>query len=207
MDSGPTPRTLARQPRQQRAQDRFERILVAARELLREQGLAGFSIPELAERLEYPRATVYKFFPTPYAVLNELLKRDLHALEEQLYRRVRRLVGKPWQDTVRAYVGAAARFYDANPVARLLILGGPATSEGHRALEMTIQHLGGLARGLMVAAGAKLPPRIDIAALAIEIGTAAFRLSYFLHGEITREYRAEAADAMIAYLARYAPDS
>ena len=200
---------LPRLPLQQRAKDRFERVLEEAEILLLESGLGGFSIPLLAERLGYPRATIYKFFPTPYAVLNELLRRCLGRLEEALVREAAPVVtqGLPWREAARLLVTHAAAFHNANPVARLLILGGPVSDESYRAQEITIQHLGSLTRRLFATIGVTLPEEPDVATLAIDIGTTCFRHSVFLHGEITPAYRDEAVYAMVSYLSRYADGS
>ncbi|HZR37597.1 MAG TPA: TetR/AcrR family transcriptional regulator [Nevskia sp.] len=197
---------LPRQPLQQRAKDRFERVLEEAEALLLEAGLGGFSIPLLAERLGYPRATIYKFFPTPYAVFNELLRRCLARLEETLVREAAPVMaqGLPWREAARVLVTQAAAFHNANPVARLLILGGPVSDESYRAQEITIQHLGSLTRRLFDTVGIRVPQEPDVATLAIDIGTTCFRHSVFLHGEITPAYRDEAVYAMLAYLSRYA---
>jgi AcrR family transcriptional regulator len=191
---------LPRRPRQARAIDRCERVLDAAESLLEDTGLAGFSIPQLAERLGYPRATIYKFFPTPYAVVNELARRHLDRLEAELNANAARIAGLAWPQAVEAMVALAAAFYERHPVARIVILGGPLTDASYRAQELTIQRLGGLARGLLAHQGIVLPRSPDVAMLAVELGTSTFRLSHFLHGRITPEYRAEAARAMVAYL-------
>ncbi|MDR3417891.1 MAG: TetR/AcrR family transcriptional regulator [Nevskia sp.] len=198
---------LARQPLQQRAKDRFERVIEASESLLLEKGLEGFSIPLLAERLGYARATIYKFFPTPYAVYNELLRRYLARLEEALYRAGAdsQASSISWQEATAAFVSLAADFHNANPVGRLLILGGPVTDESYRAQEITIAHLGSLTRRLLAGAGIVLPEmEPDTAALAVDIGTTCFRHSVFLHGTVTPSYRDEAVYAMVAYLSRYA---
>lgn len=200
-------RATARQPQQTRARERCEQVLDAARALLRAQGLAGFSIPVLAERLGYTRASIYKFFPTPNAILNELMQHELSRLEARLARRSTAVLSLPWAEALRAVVHEAAAFYKANPVARILVLGGPVGDEGYRAQEITIQRLGGLTRSLLLVRGIRLPQRApDAATLAVEIGTACLRLSQFVHGEITPAYREEAVHAMHAYLARYVQD-
>ncbi|MES1942505.1 regulatory protein TetR [Salinisphaera sp. PC39] len=204
MEAALDERAIARKPQQQRAKDRFERVLDTAETLLLEAGLGGFSIPELANRLGYTRASIYKFFPTPYAVLNELLNRHLHALETELNRHAERLLDLPWPRLTEAIVTLAADFHNAHPVGRLLILGGPVTDDSYRAQEITIQHLGRLARVLMHRQGVELPDEPDAATLAVDIGTTCFRVSFFKHGEITPAYRDEAARAMVAYLSHYA---
>jgi AcrR family transcriptional regulator len=195
----------ARQPQQSRGRARFEQVLQEARKLLRAEGLNGFSIPALAERLDCPRASIYKFFPTPYAVLNELVQRYLAELEAQLTKRSRDVLELDWPEAMKAIVWEAVRFYNANPLARLLVLGGPVSDDSYRAQELTIQRLGNLTRELLLKVGVQLPKsRPDAATLLIEIGTSCLRVSQFLHGEITPEYREEAYQAMRAYLARYA---
>jgi AcrR family transcriptional regulator len=196
---------LPRQPLQQRAKARFENVLAEAEILLLELGLNGFSIPLLAERLGYPRASIYKFFPTPYAVYNELLRRYLARLEQALAQGAGPVVarGVPWHEAAASLVQHAAEFHNSHPVARLLILGGPVSDESYRAQEITIQHLGGLTRQLFASTGISLPAEPDVASLAVDIGTTCFRHSVFLHGEITPAYRDEAAYAMISYLSRY----
>jgi AcrR family transcriptional regulator len=199
---------LPRQPLQQRAKDRFERVLEAAEAVLLEAGLAGFSIPVLAQRLSYPRATIYKFFPTPYAILNELLRRHLAQLEQDLALKAASFPAKQsWREVATAVVHFAAEFHNANPVGRLLILGGPVTDESYRTQEINIQHLGSLARQLLANQGIAVPQSPDVAVLAVDIATTCFRQSVFLHGVITPEYREEAAYAMVAYLSRYAAAS
>jgi AcrR family transcriptional regulator len=195
----------ARQPQQQRARERFEKVLNEAERLLVDKGMSGFSIPELAERLDMTRASIYKFFPTPYAVLNELTRRHLGLLEKNLTAVGPDMLTAPWHEAIDILITAGATFYNSNPVASILILGGSTTDESYQALEITIDRLGKYGRALLVSRGIELPtPPPDVAVLAAEIVTTTYRLSYYLHGEITEPYRAEAAYAMEAYLSRYA---
>ncbi len=197
-------RALARQPQQLRSRERFDLVLDRARQILRRDGLSGFSIPVLAERLGFNRASIYKFFPTPYAVLNELVRRALEQLDARLTARAGQLVDRPWPEALRAVTFEAAAFYNDDPVARLLILGGPVTDDSYRVQELAIRKLGGLTRALLESRGIQLPrSRPDAAMLLVDIGTTCFRVSQFLHGEITREYREEAVLAMQAYLVRH----
>ncbi len=198
------PAFVARKPQQQRAKDRIDVVLAAAEALLLESGLSGFSIPTLAERLEFPRATIYKFFPTPYAVLNEVAERQLTELEEHLAGYAERLAeAKDWQETVTRMVYAASDFYVRHPVAQIVLLTGPISDASFRALEYTIARLGALTRTLFAQRGIHIPDGSpDVAALAVEFGTASFRMSYFLHGRMTPEYTQASADVMLAFLAK-----
>jgi AcrR family transcriptional regulator len=204
MNQASESKVFPRQPLQQRAKDRFERVVDEARALLLEQGLGGFSIPELATRLGYSRATIYNFFPTPYTIFNELTRRYLAQLEEMLLLGAQDLMHLPWQQGAQAMADFAARFYNDNPVARILILGGPVTEESYRAQELMIQRLGQLVQTVFAQRGIALPAeQPNVPLLAVELGTTCYRVSYFLHGEITPQYQAEAGKAMIAYLSGY----
>ncbi len=204
MNQALVPDGFPRQPLQQRAKDRFERVVDGARLLLLESGLGGFSIPELATRLGYSRATIYNFFPTPYTIFNELTRRYLNELEALLFHGAQKLLQVPWQDGARGMAALAAGFYNANPVARLLMLAGPITDESYRAQELMIQRLGRLVQQVFTQRGIPLPPAPpDVSLLAVELGTTCYRVSFFLHGEITPQYQEEAGKAMIAYLSCY----
>jgi len=191
----------ARPPLQERSRLRVSLILEAAERLLHAEGLSGFSIPVLAEQLGYPRATIYKFFPTPYALLNTLAERHLEALEKVLYRQAEDLAKEAdWRGVSRRMVEAAAGYYREQPVACILLLGGPVTDESYRSLEYTINRLGKLTHNMLQQAGLTLAENPCEAALAIEYGTASFRFSYFLHQTITPEYIEAAGDVMIAFI-------
>ncbi|WP_162932664.1 TetR/AcrR family transcriptional regulator [Solimonas sp. K1W22B-7] len=193
-----------RAPLQQRGQARFELVLEEARKLLIEQGMAGFSIPVLAERLGFTRASIYNFFPTPYAVLNELARRELQDMEQRLVALPAAHPPMSWTEQVRLTVDTAARFHNERPVARLLILGGAQTDESYRAQAMTIDHLGSLSQRLFADAGILLPREpVDVMVLAVDLGTTCFRHSVLLHGHITDAYREEATRAMLRYLTPY----
>lgn len=192
---------IARPPLQERSRLRVGLILEAAERLLHAEGLSGFSIPVLAEQLSYPRATIYKFFPTPYALLNTLAERHLEALEKALYSQAENLMKEAdWRGVTRRMVEAAAGYYREQPVACILLLGGPVTDESYRSLEYTINRLGKLTHNMLQQAGLNLAENPCEAALAIEYGTASFRFSYFLHQTITPEYIEAAGDVMIAFI-------
>lgn len=204
-----TARFIARTPVQERSRNRVQLILQTAEALLGDVGLGGFSIPLLAERLDCPRATIYKFFPTPYALFNTLAEQHLAALEQALLARasveLQLRSGPDWRDATRAIVRAAADYYREHPVACILLLGGHATDDSFRAMAYTVDRLGRLTHQLLVHAGITLRTSApDESALAIEFGTTCFRVSYLLHKDITHDYVEAGADAMIAFIERRA---
>lgn len=203
MNDALDPLAVARQPTQQRARERFDRILGEAETLLLEAGLSGFSIPALAGRLGYTRGSVYAYFPTPYAILNELVAGYLVDLEALFNARAERLRTLGWREGIAAVVDVAAGYHNANPAARLLILGGAVTDDGFRAQEQTNRRLGELGRRIW-GQEMDLPARQpDAATLVVDIGMACFRRSFFEHGRITPAYREAAVVAMTGFLAAY----
>jgi AcrR family transcriptional regulator len=195
--------SAARPPQQVRGRQRFERILEAAEAQLIQGGLSSFSIPELASSLNCTRTSIYHFFPSPYAILNELTRRHLITLEEEVEKLSYAIEGKPWQQVISEVADIVTNYYNHHKGAGILILGSVASHESHQALHLTISHIGRHVDTLMRAIGVTLADENpDAKALVVELGTACLRLSYFLHGEITPAYRRECAAAMIAYLER-----
>ncbi len=204
-----TSRFIARTPVQERSRNRVSLILQTAEALLVEVGLGDFSIPLLAERLDSPRATIYKFFPTPYALLNALAEQHLAALEltlqEQAMLELQARTEMGWREGTRNMISNAAAYYRQHPAACILLLGGHATDDSFRAMEYTITCLGRLTRHMLQHARITLRSSApDECALAIEFGTTCFRVSYLLHKDITPEYVEAGADAMIAFIEKRA---
>lgn len=198
------PRALAKQPQREAGFQRYKSVLDGADALLREVGLAGFSIPALAERLGYTRRSIYKFFPSPYAILNELTQIYLDRLQVHLQTTAESLPDDlAWQALIHEMDRAAAEFHNAHSVSRLLILGGAVTDESFRVTEYSIRKLGQLLTRLLARYDVKLPTEPDVASLAVDIGTAVFRVSTLYHGRITDAYVAESSHAMVAYLDRH----
>jgi AcrR family transcriptional regulator len=172
--------------------------------MLTERGLVDFSIPELAVRLRYSRAAIYNFFPTPNAIFHALSQRYLLELETSLLRGAPSPETLTWQDGAHAFTKLAGHFYNQNPAACALILGGPASNEGYVGQALLMQRLSALLQQRFARRGIVLPNApADVALLSVEIGTACLRTSFFLHGKVTADYEREAAEAMIAYLSRY----
>lgn len=202
------PRAQAIQPQRRAGERRYQSVLEAADSLLEEGGLSGFSIPTLAERLGYTRRSIYKFFPTPYAILNELTKTYLERLEAHLVSHFKaENHDQSWEDVVMKINLEGAKFHNANPVSRMLILGGAVTDESFRATEFCIQQLGAIVRDIFSERGVSIPREPDVASLAVDIGTSVFRVSNLYHGHIDETYGRESGRAMIAYLKLYVEPS
>lgn len=197
-------RAVARQPIKLPSRARFEGVLDAAEQLLLEQGFNGFSIPSLAERLGYTRASIYHFFPTPHALLNELSRRYYEESSKQVMAVALASSGLPWRDVMEQVLKFAADYYNARPVARMLLLGRLMTDENFNIQEQTNQQLGQLFRGLFQARGIELPQEPDVGWIAVDIVDGILRHSQYRYDRITDSCRDEALRAVTAYLAPYA---
>lgn len=200
------PLAVAKVPRQQRARDRFEAVLKEAEKVLESEGLVGFSIPVVAERLGMTRGSVYAYFPTPYAVLNELVQRYLAELESLYVEHAYELEGKTWWNAIEWAMDQAVIYHNQHPAARLLILGGAVSDTSYRSLESLLKRLGGMTQGVWQHYDKNrtpLPTDVDVFTLAIDIGLACFRRSFFEHGEIRTEYKDAGVHAMRCFLLPY----
>ena len=200
-------RALARQPTKPPSRARFEGVLDEAEKLLLEQGLNGFSIPVLAERLGYTRASIYHFFPTPYAMLNELSHRYFKESSSLIIELTQGFGGLPWRDMLERVVAFAAEYYNERPIARMLLLGGPVTDQSFRIQEQTNEQLGAMIHAEFQKRGIELPKEPDVAWITVDIADGILRHSQYRYEHITDPCRDQAVHAMTAYLARYTDES
>ncbi len=97
-DEGERPSLEVRhRPVQQRGRIRFDAILAAARHLLVERGVEGFTIEDVALRAAIPVGSVYQYFPNKFAVVVELDAQDTAALVRDLESGADRFPSADWQ--------------------------------------------------------------------------------------------------------------
>jgi AcrR family transcriptional regulator len=200
----PDQRAVARLPTKAPSRIRFQGILDEAERLIAECGLGGFSIPALAERLGYTRASIYHFFPTPYAVLNELSRRYFQESAALImeFARARELL--TWRELLDQVMTFTADYYNQRTAARILLLGGAIADQNHLVAEETNQQLGELFRILFQMRGVDLPKEPDVAWILVDIVDSVLRHSQHRYRRITDECRDEALRAATAYVSFYA---
>ena len=69
-------------PRQARARERVESILVAARDIIEHEGVEPLSTQRIAKVAGIPVGSVYQFFPNKHSIVLELAKRSLIPMNE-----------------------------------------------------------------------------------------------------------------------------
>lgn len=90
----PTPR-VRREPKQERSQARFEAILAVALELIAARGYEAVSMREIAREAGLPIASLYLYFPTKLAIVQEVWQRYTGSVGERLQADLALLDGAP----------------------------------------------------------------------------------------------------------------
>jgi len=106
---------VRRRPVRERGRVRFDAILTAARELLLERGLEGFTIEDVAQRAGIPIGSVYQYFPNKFAVVVELDAQDTAALVADLVSSAGRFPAVDWQHETNHLIDVIARHWAAEP--------------------------------------------------------------------------------------------
>jgi len=194
---------IAKRPTHAKSRQRFEKILDEAEKIVEESGLSGFSIPVLAERLGFTRASIYHFFPTPFAVLNEL---EMRYHEDSKLQIIDAGVGSAklsWEQIVRVGIEKTAEYYNQRPVARMLLLGRLMSGDNINIQEQNNLQLANVFRGLFSSFGITLPTEPDVGWIAIDIVHSVFSHSQYVHKTITPACVDEAYNACTGYLRCY----
>ncbi|MBB2495284.1 TetR/AcrR family transcriptional regulator [Aquipseudomonas ullengensis] len=99
----PTPR-VRREPKQERSQVRFEAILKVALELIAARGYEAVSMREIAREASLPIASLYLYFPTKLAIVQEVWQRYTSSVGERLQADLAQISGAPDSATAGAMI-------------------------------------------------------------------------------------------------------
>lgn len=196
----------SRKPRAS-SQARIAQILVAARELLTEEGMANLSIYSVAERAAIPPSSVYHFFSSVPSLL-EGLTSDIHgAFRACLLDPIDHDALFNWHDLSRIIEHRMLAIYANDAAARQLILAQHGLAEVTQADHQHDLELGRLMQALFDRHFPlpQLPIDIDVFALAMELGDRVYARSVQLHGSITPRMAEEGMRVVDAYLGLYLP--
>jgi AcrR family transcriptional regulator len=115
-------------PVQRRGRLRFDAILVAARSLLSERGLEGFTVEDVATRAGIPVGSIYQFFPNKFAIVAELDARDTEALVDDLLAAAGRFPTDDWQRETDRIIDLIATHWVDDPSRRAVWLAMRSTA-------------------------------------------------------------------------------
>lgn len=196
-----------RVPVQGRSQERIARVMQAAEMLLVELGPEAASIPEIASAADVPRASIYQYYPDKYALFAHMAEVHMEKLGSHISAAQPRGGQLHWHKLVHTIISAAAGYYNANPVASILLLKGPF---GQRDRDAHLAKDAELARQfrLLIATNKKSrrrpPHQPDVMAIAVELAFAVLKYGYAHKGTISNAVCDEAARAVICYLSEWA---
>jgi AcrR family transcriptional regulator len=192
----------SRSPLQERSQQRVAAALQAAGQLLERIGPEETSIPEIAKESGVPRASLYQFYPSKYALFAHLAQIHLLRVEYIVKAALLDVKGKSWEEIVVLLTEQVADYYDATPVASILVLGGPFSRSSYLAQEVTIERVASIIRRFFALIDPPLivPEQPDVATLSVEISFACMKHGYFRENFISAVTREQASSAAIAYL-------
>ncbi len=120
--------TIRHRPVQQRGRIRFEAILSAARSLLAERGVEGFTIDDVAQQAGIPVGSVYQYFPNKFAIVVELDARDTRALVDDLVASASRFPTRDWQSETNHLIDLVAKHWVEDPSRRAVWLAMRSTA-------------------------------------------------------------------------------
>lgn len=107
-----------RRPAQARSQQRFDRILEAARDVLVDVGFESFTFDEVSRRAEVPIGTLYQFFANKYVLICELDRQDTAASVAELERFSHQVPALQWPDVLSEFIDHLARLWREDPSRR-----------------------------------------------------------------------------------------
>jgi AcrR family transcriptional regulator len=199
-----------RRPVQARSQARVERILATATAIVEQEGVEAATTRAIAARAGVPVASLYQFFADRDAVLDEVLRRELDALDEYVAARS--------QAATRdgAAIASLAEFVDfgfevhrayyrSRPAFARLWFGGRRTSPVEAAVRERGRRLARDWHAVMIERGL-IDSTTDpvIAELTVELGDRVFECAYRRGPDVEETLFAEGKRALTSYLQQYA---
>lgn len=166
-------------PVQLRGQVRFDAILTAARDLLAEGGVEGFTIDDVATRAGIPVGSVYQFFPNKFAIVAELDAVDTAALIDDLAASAGRFALGDWQSETNDLIDLVAAHWVDDPTRRAVWLAMRSTAatrslaaEHSRTLVTTL-----LPMIQLLTPGRTLEERVTISEVVVEMSQSLLHFS------------------------------
>lgn len=107
--------TMRRTPRQGRGQQRVEKILAAAADVLAEVGYENATTNAIAARAETAIGSLYQYFPNKEAIIEALGERYAQDMHQRLTETAAALGGLRLPDVLTRLAEAMSAYYLANP--------------------------------------------------------------------------------------------
>jgi AcrR family transcriptional regulator len=197
--SSATPRT------QRRGDERRERLLGAARELIARQRLSDVTYAGVCAVAGVPASSAHHFYPDLDAIFRALLELHRAEMDAALMRPLRARDTRSWQAIVECLVDRAARYHRAHPVGAKLAIGGETPPQIKRIDRDADRGRAGFALG--VAEEVFIVPRFvgkaRVAYVATELVDTVFTASMLESGRLSPGYVRLAKRAAIGFLEQF----
>lgn len=202
----------ARPPRQERSQRRFDAILDATRELLKESNIEDLSFNDIAQKAGVSPPSVHYIFPSMSALLAELIKR-FHIQYSEEFRQMESRIDatdiRSWQDWVRSMAQSNRNYFNAHrDIAEMAL--GPIMNRASRhaiiAVNASFSHsIISTMNNIFVMP--EVPDLHRKMTLALEVFDALWGRAYLERGHIDDESFEESVNIVIAYLRTILPET
>ncbi len=200
-------RTRARSPARKQGVIRFNELLDATEALLSEHDPESVGIHQIAERAGVLPGSAYHFFPTKEAAFLALVERHQQEFDRLYNQPISPQHLVSWQSMLTVQFERAAQYYNSNPAAMKIILGGYATVELYKA---DIRHIRFNSEQVYEYLDQHfhmpfLRDRADKFEVCFTIIDSIWSISFMKHGSITDQYFEEGVDASLAYCHLFLP--
>jgi AcrR family transcriptional regulator len=177
-----------------------EAILESARELLVVEGIAALSIDALAERADVAIGTIYQFFASKEAVLNELARQSIEAAGA-LFNDLRSppVSARAWSERLSMFLDRMADAWRGDASAQVIWDPAWMTPEMRTAAANLHVDLSGLVEDILADAGVPRRRRPTMAVVVVESSAAVLEW-WIAESSETGEMRREVIRMLDAYI-------
>ncbi|EIM72244.1 transcriptional regulator [Nitratireductor aquibiodomus RA22] len=159
-------------PRQERSKATVEAILIAATQVLIEEGYEGATTARVAERAGVSVGSLYQYFPNKEALVGTLVERHADEIVTIMHRALRDTAHRTLADGIRAVIRAGAEAHRIQPVLhKILYEQVPRVGRLGKAMD-THRKVTAEIEGFLRIHANELPADHDLATAAIVVETA-----------------------------------
>lgn len=190
---------------QRRGDQRRERLLAAAGELVLSLPLPEVTYAAICARAGVPASSAYHFYPDVDSLFRALLEIGRHDFDSAVLRPLRPAQCRHWQTVVECLVDRAAIYNRQHPVAARIAIGGQTPPQLKRLDRDADRIRAGLALKVLESLFVVPPLRHKrkVAFAATEIIDTVFTTSMIEEGRITATYVRIAKQAAVGFLTQY----
>jgi AcrR family transcriptional regulator/transposase-like protein len=115
------PKSLRRQPKQKRGQERVDKILTAAAEVFAEVGYTAATTQQIADRAATAVGSIYQFFPDKLAIFHALEAEHMERIAIVNTKLLAKDIRRPLAQTISEMVDTHAIYFE-HPIPRIVYL-------------------------------------------------------------------------------------